>query len=68
MNKPISDSEKRRIAEAMREACVNAALQGYEEAGISGLCEEGRLECAISAIRTVDVEAVIRAAEESPAR
>ena len=50
---------KRRLAEAMREACLNAARQAYENAGISGLCEEGRRECAVDAIRSLDIEAVI---------
>jgi len=52
---------KRRIAEAVRQACLNAARQGYENAGISGLCEEGRWECAVDAIRALDLEAVIAA-------
>ena len=48
-----------RLAEAVREACLNAARQAYENAGISGLCQEGRWECAVDAIRSLDVEAVI---------
>ena len=52
---------KRRIAEAVRQACLNAARAGYENAGISGLCEEGRWECAVDAIRALDLEAVIAA-------
>lgn len=54
------DEERRRLAEAVREACVAAAQQGYENASISGLCEEGALEAAISAIRMVDLDAVLR--------
>jgi len=50
---------KRRLAEAVRQACLNAAREGYENAGISGLCEEGRWECAVDAIRALDIEAVI---------
>jgi len=48
-----------RLAEAVREACLSAARQAYENAGISGLCQEGRWECAVDAIRSLDVEAVI---------
>ena len=29
-------------AEMVRQACIAAALQAYEEAGVSGLCHEGR--------------------------
>ena len=48
-----------RIAEAVREACLNAARQAYENAGISGLCEEGRWECAVGAIQSLDLDSVI---------
>ncbi len=50
---------KRRVAEAVRQACLKAAREAYENAGISGLCEEGRWECAVDAIRSVDIDAVV---------
>lgn len=43
------------LAEQVRELCVEAALAGYEDAALSGLCDEGRLEAAISAIRRLDL-------------
>jgi hypothetical protein len=52
---------KRRLAEAVREACLKAARDAYENAGISGLCEEGRWECAVDAIRSLDLETAIAA-------
>ena len=52
---------QRRLAEAVRDACDKAAQEAYESAGISGLCEEGRWECALDAIRALDLEAVINA-------
>ena len=52
-----------RLAETIQQACIEAALQGYENAAISGLCHEGAWEAAISAIRMVDVDAVIRELE-----
>lgn len=58
---------KRRLAEAVRQACLNAARAGYENAGISGLCEEGRRECAVDAIRALDLDAVIAALPDDPA-
>lgn len=39
------------LAERVRAACVDAALLAYEEAGIRGLCVEGRWEAAVAAIR-----------------
>lgn len=46
--------------EAVRTACLDAALRAYEDAGIQGLCEEGRWEAAIGAVRALDLEAVAR--------
>jgi hypothetical protein len=48
----------------VRDACGKAAQEAWENAGISGLCEEGRWECAISAIRALDLEAVINALQQ----
>ena len=53
------------LAEAVREACIAAALSGYEDAGMSGLCHEGRWECAISAMRVVDLEAVLKSRNDT---
>jgi hypothetical protein len=47
------------IAETIRQACLDAALGAYEQAGISGLCAEGRWELAIDAIRRLDVTALL---------
>jgi len=53
------EDERRRLARAVREACVQAALAAYEEAGIAGLCHEGAWECAVSAIRRLDLEPLV---------
>lgn len=55
----ISDS-RRRLAQVVRDACIEAARQGYENAAISGLCEEGALEAALGAIHMLDLDAVLR--------
>ena len=47
------------IARIVREACVAAAKQAYEQAAMSGLCDEGALEAAIGAIETLDLEALL---------
>jgi hypothetical protein len=49
----------KRLAEAVRAACVAAAVRAYEEAGRSGLCAEGRWECAVDAIRALDLDAFL---------
>ena len=56
-----SPPDSRQIAEATRRALLEAALDAYEEAGLSGLCAEGRWEVAIGAIRNLDVGPVIDA-------
>lgn len=43
------------VAEVVRKACIEAALAAYEDAGISGLCAEGRWEAAVSAMQSLDV-------------
>ncbi|NIR58247.1 MAG: acetyltransferase [Gammaproteobacteria bacterium] len=55
---------RRRLAVAVRAACLEAARAAYEEAAIAGLCHEGAAEVALDAIRTVDVEALARELDE----
>lgn len=55
MNPEAVSSRDQRLAESIREACVEAALRAYEDAGISGLCAEGRWEMAVQGIRTLDI-------------
>jgi hypothetical protein len=56
----IDEKDQRRIAELVRAACVQAAQEAYENAGISGLCEAGRWECAVGAMRALDLDALLR--------
>jgi len=39
-----------------RKACIEAARKAYEDAGISGLCAEGRWECALQAMQSVNLD------------
>jgi len=45
-------------AEALRRALLDAALAAYEDAGLSGLCAEGRWEAAIDAMRALDLSSL----------
>lgn len=56
--------EQLRLARAVRDACIRAAKEGYEQAAISGLCEDGALEAALSAIHMVDLQAVLREVDD----
>ncbi|MCF8151195.1 MAG: hypothetical protein K9K30_06160 [Burkholderiaceae bacterium] len=53
------------LAGAVRNACVLAALDAYENAQISGLCQEGAWEVAIDAMRMLDLRKIV---ETSPER
>ena len=48
------------LAEAVRKACVQAALNAYENARMDGLCHDGAWEIAVGAMRALNVERVIR--------
>ncbi|MCB9135865.1 MAG: acetyltransferase [Anaerolineales bacterium] len=45
--------------EAVRQACVQAAQAAYEDARMSGLCHESAWECAVDAIRALDLNRVV---------
>jgi hypothetical protein len=47
------------VAEAVRAACLDAARLAYEDAGIRGLCADGRWEAAWTAIQHLDLSAVL---------
>ncbi|MFY0698114.1 MAG: acetyltransferase [Balneola sp.] len=46
-------------AEIVRDACIAAAKEGFMDASISGLCNEGAIEAAISAIQNLDLTKVL---------
>jgi hypothetical protein len=52
-------------AEAVRRACIEAAEHAYEDAGVRGLCQAGRWEAAIGAMRALDLSAVIDVMQKS---
>jgi hypothetical protein len=56
------------LAESIRRAILEAGEAAYEDAGIQGLCAEGRWEAAVAAMRAVDVDAVARRAASADPR
>ena len=54
-------------AESVRAACLDAAIQAYEDAGIRGLCADGRWEAALAAIRLLDLSGARPVGRISPA-
>lgn len=59
----MNDDERRRLAEHIRAACIRAAQEGYEDASMAGLCGEGALEVAISAMRRLTVDDLVAGAD-----
>jgi pentatricopeptide repeat protein len=47
------------LAETVRAACLDAAMLAYEDAGIRGLCAEGRWEAALAAMRQLELSGVL---------
>lgn len=43
------------LAERIRAACLDAAVCAYEDAGVRGLCTEGRWEAAMGALRRFEL-------------
>ena len=43
------------LAKRIRDACLEAMLQAYEDAGMQGLCAEGRWEAAVGALKTIEL-------------
>ncbi|HEY1991325.1 MAG TPA: acetyltransferase [Gammaproteobacteria bacterium] len=60
----MSADEARRLAEAVRAACLKAAKQGYEQAAASGLCHEGAVEASLGAVSMLDLKAVLAELEQ----
>lgn len=59
MTVPQSAADRDALAEQVRRACLQAALEGYEAAGMSGLCAEGRWEAALDAVRRLELARVV---------
>jgi hypothetical protein len=45
-----------RRLEEVRRRCLEAALAAWEDAGVSGLCADGRWECVVRALREVPLD------------
>ncbi len=52
------------LAEAVREACLRTAMEAYEDAGISGLCREGRWELALQRMQSLDLQLLVEKLQE----
>lgn len=53
------EKTQRELAEKVRQACIQAAKAGFEQARMDGLCVEGAVETAVSAIQNLNLEKLI---------
>ena len=68
MQEQPMDERERRIAERVRDACVRALLDGYENASMSGLCHEGAFEVAVGNLREMDPATLLHDPGGEPGR
>lgn len=47
------------LGEALRNALVEAAVEAHHDAGVRGLCAEGRWDVAVDAMRSLDLGPVL---------
>ena len=47
------------LARKIRQACIEAAREGFKDASMSGLCAEGAMEAAIGAMQSLDLDSII---------
>lgn len=66
MNEVTLTEDQQKLAEQVRQVCVKAALDAYEEASIKGLCHEGAWEYAIDAISNLKIEEVLKNIKSKP--
>jgi hypothetical protein len=55
----MTGADRVRLAELVRERVLSAAEAAYEDAGIQGLCAEGRWEAAVGAMRNLALEQIL---------
>ena len=60
----MTSEEAKKLAEAVRAACLKAAKEGYAQASASGLCHEGAVEASLGAVSMLDLKAVLTELEQ----
>ena len=55
----MTKEEQHQLADTIMKACIQAAKEGFQDASISGLCTEGAMEAAVSAIQNLDIQKIL---------
>lgn len=62
MNKgTIHDADRERLVEAVRDYCLQELAASWEQAGISGLCGDGRWEVALGRVGSLSSAEILAA-------
>jgi len=56
----MENLSKLEVAEIIKKACTEAAKEAFQDASMSGLCRDGAMEAAISAIQKLDAEQIFK--------
>ena len=48
------------LAEAIRRSILDTAARAYEDAGVQGLCADGRWEAAVGAVQQLDLRRLVK--------
>lgn len=61
---PADDDARFALANAVRHAVIDAMCAAHEDAGMQGLCGEGRFEVAIDTVRNLDLRPILAALDD----
>ena len=64
-SKSYQSAELKQVTEYVKQQCIEAAKRGFHDASASGLCHEGALEAAISAIQMLNTENMLEDLENN---
>lgn len=62
LNCVLCDEMGEQVAKAILVKCKAALIASYEDAGISGLCDEGRWEVALSSLDSLPIKEIVKEA------
>lgn len=55
----LAEERDLRIAAAVKGACLQAAIEAYQHGKMSGMCQEGAVDLALDAIRSLNAKTVL---------
>lgn len=56
----MSKKEKLELAQKVKAACLQAAREGFKDASVRGLCNEGAVEAAIGSIEQLKIDELVK--------